>query len=444
MYKLFSNIRESLRHPALRMVFFQRLWQSISGVITIFFLVHYLSLELQGWYYSFLSLAAFFTLFDLGLSVVLVQMAAHFSIKYAYSKLDINTSNSSLFNELIRNSAKIYLILSVSFSFIMIPMGLIFFNGRSLEAPEIEWIGPWIALVLSTSLNILILPFFSILEGTGLIREVFSIRFLQNFLGSMLCWFLLMLGAGLWSASVLRLIPAIVGLAWLSNHYGAFIRECFKEATNNLQWKKDIWPLQWRVGLSWISGYLLTQIYTPILFYMHGAKVAGQMGLTLAIVSTLGLITQSWLTQKIPLMSHAAGKKDWDIFDQIFKHHFSLSIALYLLGALCLTGIYFIASEFYGFTRIINLWNFLALLVIEFINQLIASWAIQLRSYKKEPLAGLAFISTIMTLPLAFWGAYYFKVSGVVAAILFIQIIVSLPISYILWKKYNREWRVIS
>jgi hypothetical protein len=177
---------------------------------------------------------------------------------------------------------------------------------------------------------------------------------------------------------------------------------------------------------------------------MHGAKVAGQMGLTLAIVSTLGLITQSWLTQKIPLMADAAGKKDWAIFDQIFKHHFSLSIALYLLGALCLTGIYFIASEFYGFTRSLNLWNFLALLVIEFINQLIASWAIQLRSYKKEPLAGLAFISTIMTLPLAFWGAYYFEVSGVVAAILFIQIIVSLPISYILWEKYNREWRVIS
>ena len=55
----------------------QRLWQALSGVLTIVLVAHFLTPELQGWYYSFISIAALYTLFDLGLSLVIIQITAH-------------------------------------------------------------------------------------------------------------------------------------------------------------------------------------------------------------------------------------------------------------------------------------------------------------------------------------------------------------------------------
>jgi hypothetical protein len=196
------------------------------------------------------------------------------------------------------------------------------------------------------------------------------------------------------------------------------------------------------VGLSWISGYLLTQIYTPILFYIHGAGIAGQMGLTLTITTTLGLLTQSWLTHKVPMMANLAGKKAWSTLDQIFKHHFILSLSLYILGALSLCFFYILFSHWFELTRVLTFWEFAGLLVIEGCNQIMGSIATQLRAYKKEPLAGFTFLSTAITLPFAVLGAIHFRAQGVILAILSVQIVFSLPITFYIFKKYNRLWRI--
>ena len=56
----------------LNPIFLQRLTQGCTGLITLFLVTRYLSLDLQGWYYTFASIAGVWVLFDLGLSVVLL------------------------------------------------------------------------------------------------------------------------------------------------------------------------------------------------------------------------------------------------------------------------------------------------------------------------------------------------------------------------------------
>lgn len=67
------------------MVALQRAWQAFAGLVTAVFVVHLLTPEAQGWYCSLLNAASIFTLFDLGLSLILVQRSAALHIGLALS-----------------------------------------------------------------------------------------------------------------------------------------------------------------------------------------------------------------------------------------------------------------------------------------------------------------------------------------------------------------------
>ena len=75
------------------------------------------------------------------------------------------------------------------------------------------------------------------------------------------------------------------------------------------------------------------------------------------------------------------------------------------------------------------------------VNHVNGALAAQLRSYKKEPLVWVSLAGTILTVPAAFIAASYYSASGVVAVILSIQLILTLPLSVHLWAKYNKKWR---
>ena len=55
----------------------QKLFQAVAGLITLYFIAHFLSPTEQGYYYTFASLAALQTLLEMGLSTILVQQSAH-------------------------------------------------------------------------------------------------------------------------------------------------------------------------------------------------------------------------------------------------------------------------------------------------------------------------------------------------------------------------------
>jgi len=181
-------------------------------------------------------------------------------------------------------------------------------------------------LIVATGANILMLPFLALVEGSGQVGEVYGLRLLQGVLGSIACWVLLIMDGGLWAASMAPFVGFFVGFIWLAARKPRFLLNSFGSENKLIRWTHEIWPLQWRVGLSWISGYLLTQIYTPILFNFQNAVVAGQMGLSLTIANMLGLLAQSWIAHRVPQMAKAASRRDWGLLDRVF---FKISKYLY-------------------------------------------------------------------------------------------------------------------
>ena len=414
--------------------------------MTILLLTHFLTPIQQGWYYSFLSLAALYTLFDLGLSIVLVQFSAHLFINIKWlSKGCINGENGKLFLSLVGQSFRVYLLLGLAFVLLILPVGLYFFSQKSsLAGPLItNWQWPWIVLVMATAINILALPFLALVEGSGRVAEAYGVRLLQGVFGSIACWCVLISGWGLWAPAMIPALGFVVVLIWLLFCHSNLIKNALRTTDSSIKWSHEIWPLQWRIGLSWLSGYLLTQIYTPILFYYQGAEVAGQMGLSLTIANMLGLLAQSWIARRVPIMAQAAGRKDWKLLDAVFAKDFIVSMLAFIGGALLLCGLHIIFLEKTLYVnRVLSLWPFVGLMGIVFINNITVALAAQLRSFRKEPLVWVSLIGALVSVPTVLWSATYYSVEGLVIAILSIQLLFILPVSIYLWRKCNTQWRL--
>jgi len=222
---------------------------------------------------------------------------------------------------------------------------LIFFGEKDSEASLLitEWQWPWICLVIATAVNILALPFLALVEGSGRVGEAYGIRLLQGVFGSIGCWAVLSIGGGLWAPSMIPSIGFLVVLAWLIFCRPALLHNAWRMGDSHIHWSHEIWPLQWRIGLSWLSGYFLTQIYTPILFYYQGAEVAGQMGLSLSIANMLGLLAQSWIARRVPVMAQAAGRQDWNLLDKVCPGFCSIRVGFsgWCIDALRITFLLF-------------------------------------------------------------------------------------------------------
>jgi len=427
-------------------VFLQRLTQAFTGLITLILVVRYLSLDLQGWYYTFSSIASVYTLFDLGLSVVLVQISAHlFSRVKWLDRGSLGGPLASQFLKLTQQSLRLYARLAFLYFLIIGTLGAFFFlyEDSSLNDSLHEWMFPWVVLLIFTAVNVLTLPFIALVEGSGNIKEVYFLRIIQNVLGSLCLWLALVFGLKLWALAILSGVNFFIVLGWLIYLKPDFLKISLAKCEGDFHWKAEVWPLQWRVGLSWLAGYLLTQIYTPILFHYDSPKVAGQMGLSLTVANMLGLLAQSWIARRVPDMGKSVANKDWESFDRIFKHDFCSSLLVYLVGSFLLILLVAALNHLTHYSqRILPIVPFAGLLMVVFVNHITGALTSHLRSYKKEPLVFVALISTLVTIPIALYGASEFSALGVVGAILIVQITFTLPMTVYYWLKFNREWRV--
>jgi hypothetical protein len=431
----------------LLFVLMQRLWQGVGGLLTIFLIAHILSPDMQGWFYTFVSIASLYTLFEMGLSTALIQVTSHLFIKVHWvSKGGFAGENAEIFLSFFLDSIKTYFKFACAFLglafvvgyFILIQKGGLVIEGR-------EWISPWIALLIGTAMNMIMLPFFAVVEGSGEVSEVYAIRLLQGFLGSIFCWLVLLRGGDLWAASMMPILGAVVSFLWLCKKRPQLLRVVLsKYPSKKFNWSQEVWPLQWRIGLNWVSLFLMSQLCTPILFYYQNSTVAGQMGLSLTIAHMLGLLSQSWITRRVPMMSQAVAKKEWHILDELFKKDLVRAIAVFSVGAIILMVVHgFISDSIYA-ARVLNFWPFLGLLLFSFFYYVNIALAIQLRSYRKEPLVWVTLLGGVLVLIATAIAAKNYSVNEVVLVMVMTQILLITPLSIYIWRNRNRQYRLNS
>ena len=69
--------------------------------------------------------------------------------------------------------------------------------------------------------------------------------------------------------------------------------------------------MQWRIAISWLAGYFVFQLFTPVLFHYHGAVVAGQMGMTLNVSNALLTTSLTLIAAKTPEFGKLIAGRNW-------------------------------------------------------------------------------------------------------------------------------------
>jgi hypothetical protein len=394
---------------AIYYTIFGKGFQVLSGPITLILIAHFLSPKAQGFYYTFSSVVALQMFFELGSSLVILQFASHEKAGLNWTKqrtLEGTPLNKQRLGSLLRLCFKWYIIIALLMVTALLPAG-IWFLGSNTSNIDVQWQLPWVLVVVSAGGILFLNSLLSFLEGCGLIAEIARMRLFQSLFSSLFLWSAFVLNANLLAAAIPNLVALAVIGSWLYTNYRHFFTDLIHfskqgvniEPTASISWQKEIFPLQWKIALTWLSGYFIFFLFTPVLFAFYGPVTAGQMGMSLSVTSAIVGLSISWIsTKSSPIGSLIASRKYREL-DELFFPALWQSVGVSILGGIVLlVSVFFLQQIDHPFShRVIDLLP-LALLVLSSIgNVYVCNLSVYLRAHKQEPFLNISFINGLLT-----------------------------------------------
>jgi Na+-driven multidrug efflux pump len=99
-------------------------------------------------------------------------------------------------------------------------------------------------------------------------------------------------------------------------------------------WRTEVWPLQWRLAVQGGFNYLALWMYTPVMFQSHSPEVAGRMGMTLAVLTSLQMVALAWVQARVPLFGKLIAIRDFRELDRVFRRLTLIALGVFGVGAL--------------------------------------------------------------------------------------------------------------
>ncbi len=424
----------------------------ISQPVTIYLIAKHFTLSQQGFYYTFANILSVSIFLELSLGVVLTQFASH---EFAYLSWRVDGSlagdseHLSRLVSLARKSLKWYGVLSLLFLALLIPIGLYFF-GSNPESTSIHYELPWICLVAFSSLNLILYPAMSIIEGCGKVAAIQQMRLYQAIFGAFFVWIVILTNGNLLAASVMAGSNCAISAVWICKNFSGFLRQIFVTNKMNhlkqISWRAEILPMQWRIAVSSICGFLVSQLFNPLLFHYQSPAEAGKMGMSMSISNVALAFSLAWIATKFPNYGSLIQKKQYKQLDNVALQStlqafiFSLILSVSILIAVYLIKVYF---PQYG-NRVLSVYAIGALLFSNLTIFLITAMAGYLRAHKVEPLLGMSIITGVTTAVSAWVCAKYFTGEIMTFSVGCINVLIALPFTAYIFVKKRKEWHVVT
>jgi O-antigen/teichoic acid export membrane protein len=409
-------------------------WSSIAGVIGIFFIIKYLTIVEQGYWYTFLSLGALTVFAELGFTTIITQFISH---EYAH----LTEIDGRLYGEeyrldrtvsLVKFSFKFYLVITLVAFVLLSIIGLIFLMTST---KNVQLLMAWVLYSFTGAFMLLVSLFGSILKGFNKVEGVQKIITLTGFASTIVIWYALYASFSLWALAIGGIVNIILSLILFFSSSRTLWSQIFRsKVTGKYNWLKETLPLQWRYALSWTSGYFIFQFMVPVAMFYVGAATAGKLGLALVMVRTLQSMASSWGMTKVPHFNILVAQKKRNELDNLFNTIQWQSLFMYIIVSIAfILIVIFIFPIINWNTRILPVDQIIILLLAEGVNLIIFNWAYYLRSHKQEPFMRISVLSAILT-AVGVWVSFYlfsstfYALCGYLAA----QLIILLPARRIL------------
>lgn len=438
----YGRVNLGLNYHVLTTLLF-RGWSIAAGGATLLLLPIFLDATEQGYYYTFTYVLALQIFFELGLNQVVTQFVSHevAHLNFEVDRADGPSSHLDRLTALIRVTRKWYAMAAILFFVFGGAAGVVFFGSKG-NLPTSVWIGVWCVLIMSTSFNLRLSPSLALLEGCGRIGDVSKMRLQQSVVGYVMLWTLLALHAGLWASAAIPLSSALYSYFWLRRNGRVLEWFATRKAsgTKLLHWRKDILPMQWRIAVSWMAGYFLFNLFTPVVFAKWGAVQAGKIGFALAMFSAISTVGMSWVNATAPRLAMHVSRRERSELNKLFVGVLKRStLATSLLCAGLLFAAWCCAALQLSFThRLASIEVFIWLALVTIANSVVFSFALYMRAHKEEPMLPISVGSGVLTLLALYIGAR-FGVNTMMAMYAAVTIFITLPWTAAVFVKYFRR-----
>ena len=423
-----------------------RLWSMSAGVITLVLIARLLSPVEQGYYYTFSSLVALQVFFELGFAFVVLQLASHARANLHIAEDGTITGDSrshARLASILQTSVRWYAFAAVLMWVVLLPLGLHFFRTAHPGTTVTGWKIPWIIMASTASINLLVDPLFSFLEGCGLISQVARMRLMQAVCGSTLSWIAMIAHHGLFSPPMIMVGQLICALEWLFRRRSLVVNLLRHPAADNrISWRHEIWPFQWKIAVSWLGGYLVFQLFNPVLFAYQGPVAAGRMGMSLSISTAVGIVALAWMNTKASPFGTLVAREKYDELDRIFFRTLKQSTVLLICGCVAVFSGLLLASsivpKFAG--RVLTPWAFGLLLFSAVGNHIVFCQALYLRAHKQEPFLVPGIFGALMIGSATYLLARYGSVNAVAVGYFLGNGMFAPSVTTFIFFKKRREW----
>jgi hypothetical protein len=424
-----------------------RLWAIFAGLCTLVIVVTKMNPEEQGVYYALLNGVAIQLFFELGLNQVVTQVVAGEigSRKIATGGFVIGRDKYlEKISEVVHLLESWYYFAAIAFSIFGCILGFFYIKATGInDKNRVIWF--WILLIFGTGLNLRFIPRFSVTEAMNGVAGIAKLRLVQSMASNCLSWLCFIWGFGLWGIIVIPFANLIVAKIWISRSdrfYDKIILQHPKVSAMQT-WKSVILPLQWRMALSWMSGYIVFNLLPLIVFNKYGAVEAGRLGLSLSLYSALLNLGSSWVSAKFPrLVEHVAKGEYLELnttFSKAWRNSVSFTVVTSIIVVLFAPLLSMLNPQLSS--RLSDQTILIALCVVTIANSVIFGAALYMRSFREEPMTMISVISAVSIVVVAWVGSHFNQVALVFCYVC-VVILVTLPWTLIKYFGYLKRAQV--
>jgi len=421
-----------------------KIWAAAAGPVTAILVATIFSPELQGYYFTFGSLLALQVFVELGLGTVIIQFASH-----EWSKLRLDEHGRiagdqqalARLADLARIGLRWYSVAALVVALGLGVGGYVLFSCKP-DSPA-SWTGPWAMLCGLTAVNICFVPVWSLLEGCNQVGRLYRFRFVQGICRSIAMWLAILAGGRLWTASAGSAAALLCGGVFVVRGYRPFLRSLVGARPDQpqLAWSAEILPMQWRIALSWLSGYFLFFMFTPVLFHFHGPVPAGQMGMTWNLAGVVSAVSAAWVMPRAPRFGMLIAQREYGRLDRLFWRLTAIVAVVASAGA----GALWVLTWGLGALR-----HPLAARILPplpaglFLAGIVGTavslpFSVYLRAHKKEPLLAVSVASGAFICVSNLVLGKRFGATGMAAGYLAVNL-AAFPVILLIWRRCRKSW----
>lgn len=375
-------------------------WAVIAGPLALIFIPLFLTQQLQGYYYAFISISALSILADLGFSNIILQFAAHeFAfLKHSDHKISFEDPQEEIHLKKLASLFKFSVKWTLTIIIIAYPVIFIigFFLFRQ-NNDDVMWIIPWIIFSAGSAVSFLNSSVLALFEGCNMVARVQRIRFYNAFIFSMVVLTGLAFGFKLYSLAYAGMASALFTGIFIVISFRPLILQFMRYSRDySYKWRGEIMNLFWKYVISFSSGYFIYQIYTPLTFRFHGAEEAGRVGFSLALWAAVLSVANIWVVSVLPRINMLVATKKWKDLDQLVIRRFFAGESTLIVVGLLFFAVYFLISAYFPIAERFSSVNNLVILFGVWILQFgISMMAVYLRAHKEEPFYRTYFFSAV-------------------------------------------------